>query len=441
MAMRDGAKQLAKRPKGWHVAVVVVMVLAGLIVIYVATTKARLDRRLKALRAAGYPTTIAELAEYNKLPLGAPNAAGVYRRAFAVFAPPDWANTPYFGSAQLPDRGKPLPEPMIRVISQCLEDNKQCLSLLHEAAGIRDCDYDSDRLNPGTTLPLADIRYCTHLLVLGAVYHSHSGDPNVAAKCIEDGLRLADSIQREPSTVGYVTRVACMDMTLNGLERSLSVTTFTDKQLAELDEALATTAGTLDVMQVLVLERCLTIEMCRDPSLRYGPSGGVGPWMRPSVTKMGITDTLNYMEDCMRAARLPPAERLEAFREATQKMDGLSFIHLPMRLVSLKTSHMTELAELDARACARIILARTALPVERYRLATGQLPERLGDLVPQYLTQVPVDPFDRQPIRYRRTEPGYVLYSVDMDGQDHGGQERPDDSTGGPYDWCFIVKH
>jgi len=52
---------------------------------------------------------------------------------------------------------------------------------------------------------------------------------------------------------------------------------------------------------------------------------------------------------------------------------------------------------------------------------------------------VPVDPFDGRPIRYRRTDPGYLLYSVDTDGQDHGGRERSDAQQGEPYDWCFIV--
>jgi hypothetical protein len=79
------------------------------------------------------------------------------------------------------------------------------------------------------------------------------------------------------------------------------------------------------------------------------------------------------------------------------------------------------------------------LAVERYRLAGGKVPERLEELVPQYLSEVPSDPFDGNPIRYRHADPGYCLYSISDDGQDNGGKEKADVSSGAPYDWCFIV--
>jgi hypothetical protein len=52
---------------------------------------------------------------------------------------------------------------------------------------------------------------------------------------------------------------------------------------------------------------------------------------------------------------------------------------------------------------------------------------------------VPSDPFDGNPIRYRRADPGYCLYSISDDGQDNGGREKTDVASGAPYDWCFIV--
>lgn len=438
--MENSGKQPARRLKGWHVALAVLLALIGLTTLYVVVTRNRLGRRLEALRAAGYPTTFAELAEYNKLPAGSPNAASAYVAAFAAFVPlPDGANTPCLGTAQLPDRGKPLPEPMARAISEYLASNRQCLALLHEAAGIRDCDYGCDPLHPGETSPHDAIRRCAQLLALGAIHHLHNGDPNAAVRCIEDGLRLADSLRQEAATTSYVVRVTCLALALKGLEQGLNVATFTDGQLTELDEALATTAGTHDLTHVLVGERCLMLEMCRDPSLMTRRGQSIGSRTFSRVTRTGVDDTLSYMEDCIRAAKLPPAQRLEAYREAIQKVKDLSFIHFSIRLDTWGTSHMAELAEFHARACARIDLARVALAVERYRLATGKLPEQLDELVPRYLERVPIDPFGNQPIRYRRTEPGYLLHSIDTDGRDDGGHERKDDNADGPYDLCFIV--
>jgi len=89
-------------------------------------------------------------------------------------------------------------------------------------------------------------------------------------------------------------------------------------------------------------------------------------------------------------------------------------------------------------------LATTALAVERFRQKQGQLPKNLKELVPRFLHEIPTDPFDGKPIRFRRLAEGYVVYSVGADGHDDGGRERPerkrfnDNST---YDITFIVEH
>jgi hypothetical protein len=49
------------------------------------------------------------------------------------------------------------------------------------------------------------------------------------------------------------------------------------------------------------------------------------------------------------------------------------------------------------------------------------LPDQLSELVQDYLPAVPIDPFDGQPIRYRRTDDGFLLYSVGADRTDDGG--------------------
>jgi hypothetical protein len=424
--------------KGWHVVLAAIAAVLGLIVLYVVVARARLDRRLATLRAAGYPMSFTDLAEYNRLPAGAVSAADVYMQAFAAYVPPlDAANTPHLGTARWPDRGVLLPEPMVKAVSQCLAGNQQCLLLLHEAAEIQDCDYDWDWSKYATGMPqLADLRHCAQLLGLGAAYYAHMGDPNAAVRCVEDGLRLADSLRREPLLISYLVRTACIGLMLGNLERGLNVAVFTDGQLARLDRTLMAAAGTCDLTQALITERCAMIEMCRSPSLIGTPPKGIGPHMLPGVTRVGIEDTLNYMGDCIEASRLPLTERLAGFREATRKVEDLSVLHVMIKMLA---PAMGRVAESDSRSRAGIDLARTALAIERYRLATGRLPERLEELVPQYLNDVPTDPFDGQPIRYKRTNPGYLLYSVLEDGQDNDGRERDPKDRNQPCDWPFIV--
>jgi len=423
--------------KGRHVLLAAAVLLVGAIVLYIVIHRGDIERRLAALRAAGYPTTFAELAEYTKLPEGAENAAELYTRAFAAFvAPVDEVNVPLLGQAQWPDRGATLLEPMAKAVSECLASNQQCLLRLREAAALADCRYGWD-FWPG--IPEAHVqtmRRCGQLLSLGAVHHMQRGDTDAATVCIKEGLRLSDSMRREPALIGYLIRIALINTALGGLERSLSLGAFTDSQLNEIDAALVRTGGTLDFTMVLATERCFMIETCRDPSL-LGPAGQTAPVrLPPGMRGTWMTDILDLMEDHIAASRLPPRERLKRFRQADDRVQQLSVLHV---MIKMMAPGMSRVAEHDVRVRARLDLARTALALERYRLAAGRAPVQLPELVPQYLERVPLDPFDEQPIRYRRTDPGYLLYSVDADGQDHGGRERDDTRKDESYDLCFTV--
>ncbi len=66
--------------------------------------------------------------------------------------------------------------------------------------------------------------------------------------------------------------------------------------------------------------------------------------------------------------------------------------------------------------------AAVLLAVERFRLRHGRWPEALAELVPDFLSAVPLDPLDGRPLRLRRLEDGVVVYSVGLDGKDDGGR-------------------
>jgi hypothetical protein len=68
-------------------------------------------------------------------------------------------------------------------------------------------------------------------------------------------------------------------------------------------------------------------------------------------------------------------------------------------------------------------LARTAIALERYRLACGEFPGSLDMLAPRFIGTVPHDVIGGQPLHYRRTNKGqFILYSVGWNGRDDGGK-------------------
>ncbi len=67
-------------------------------------------------------------------------------------------------------------------------------------------------------------------------------------------------------------------------------------------------------------------------------------------------------------------------------------------------------------------LCLTAIALKRYSLRHGNYPAKLDALVPEFLSVVPVDYMDGQPIKCRlNTDGSFTLYSVGEDGKDGGG--------------------
>ena len=68
----------------------------------------------------------------------------------------------------------------------------------------------------------------------------------------------------------------------------------------------------------------------------------------------------------------------------------------------------------------RLLAVELALRCYRYEKAAA--PARLDDLVTNYLSHVPLDPFGAKPLSYRPLGTNWLLYSVGSDGTDDGGR-------------------
>ncbi|MDB6059473.1 MAG: hypothetical protein JWO95_3317 [Verrucomicrobiales bacterium] len=67
-------------------------------------------------------------------------------------------------------------------------------------------------------------------------------------------------------------------------------------------------------------------------------------------------------------------------------------------------------------------LAIMAIAIKRYQLRHGKAPETLTALVPEFCSEVLLDPMDWKPLRYRVNADGsFTLYSIGDDGKDDGG--------------------
>jgi hypothetical protein len=78
------------------------------------------------------------------------------------------------------------------------------------------------------------------------------------------------------------------------------------------------------------------------------------------------------------------------------------------------------------RAATTTDHVRLACSLERFRMARGAYPEKLAELVPEFIPEIPAEIVNGEPYRYRRTDDGsFVLYSVGLDLHDDGGMVDP----------------
>jgi hypothetical protein len=80
------------------------------------------------------------------------------------------------------------------------------------------------------------------------------------------------------------------------------------------------------------------------------------------------------------------------------------------------------LRTMDGITVAMQRLLDTELAIHLFREKQGRLPQKLDELVPDYLDAVPLDPFSEQALVYRPENGSYLLYSVAPDGMDNQGR-------------------
>ena len=343
---------------------------------------------------------------------------------------------------------EPLPDDLKALLEQHIGNNAKALALLHEVGAGFDGRYPVD-LSKGwvaATQHITSVRDSVMLLGLEAVLGAEHRDPNGTARAIEAALSVAGSLDQEPMLSSHTVRMWGSVWAAWALERALRHVEFTEGQLARLHRAFGDIRGRDGLQRALVGNRCIFLRIFEKPtSLDSRVFGRLPPVPVSEVyDALGLSARegivfLDHAQECIRIAGLPASRRLRASKDADTRYLRRAGAHLLSKVASLSGLILQE-----TPAVAWLEVTKTALAVERYRLARGKLPEALGQLVPDYLPAVPEDPFDGTPLRYRRTERGFVVYSVGEDGNDDGGKAAPPAAQGKPaaheYDITFTIE-
>jgi hypothetical protein len=417
------------------------------------------DTRVLAIRQKGYPASLRELdAWYTQIP-ESQNAATVLTKAFSQPGLADNSSTLAVLSDKslMPSRGQLLDDEAKAELNAVLATNQALLDLLHSAATLTNSRYPAD-LTQGfqTLLPhLAKVKGSVQLLTAEALLEASNGDIEKALGALRAAGSVADSLAEEPLLISQLVRIAGWGIISKRTELILNGATLSDGQLSVLQALFRDAERPNAMARGLAGERAsgLGVFMGSQDQLNLFGAANSPPAlkdrMRASLFFGLLKSTgllhkdkafyLDVMATNVAAAEAPFPERLMLARQA-----NAAALSPPNKLLIFSRMLLPALGKAiqrDGEHAARIRTTQTAIAIERFRRAhSGNLPGDLSDLVPTYIALLPRDPFDGQPLRFKRLASGYVVYSVGSDLRDDGGSEGDPKKPGSAKDITFILE-
>ena len=292
-----------------------------------------------------------------------------------------------------------------------------------------------------TLLPhVQEARSVAQLLDYDARLKTHDNDLASACHDVKAILFASRALGDEETAISQLVRLAVDGVAVRALERSLANGRASEQTLLDLQTEFEQEAKTPFFLTGLRGERaCLNyfLENIQEGKVTFGEYHRLmtsPAWFAPLASRptneimlqlnsmrMYLNmrgeraQMLHYLNELVELAKLPPWEALKAI-----EAKDIALIHDPP-LWTILCANVSKVCVAGVRGQAALRTACTALAMERFRLAKGRWPEKLSELVPEYLAETPVDPFDGQPLRLVRKGQAIIVYSVGIDKEDNGG--------------------
>lgn len=257
------------------------------------------------------------------------------------------------------------------------------LAMLDGGAGLVSCRFL-------WTEELPNLRAMRELATAGSLrtrQRLQAGDRAGALASTISSLRHLRVFMPEAPVIAHMVRSTVLDIALGDIQHFLEHTP-PGSERARLRELVDSQIMPNAIEGLLIAERAWLVRKVDE---------GEHWIVRPAARHFAV-GMLDYLSRAIEIARSPWPERLRRLQEMPE----------PRLMAGMKRPIRT-----TARATALAQAMSACLQIEQHRHTHGTLPEALNDST--------FDPFSGQPLKYRREEGGYVVYSVGDNGTDDGG--------------------
>ena len=252
-----------------------------------------------------------------------------------------------------------------------------------------------------------DTREAAKLLRCDAMLRAQDNDCDGAAESCRALVNTARAIKDHPSIIAQLVRIAIQAIAVGAPSNELwpqgDVSEENLKKLQEMLEAEVTADG---LEQAMRGERALghqAYSLGQFPVIIFGG---------------GYPEYLRMLNGEVKAARLKDTERDAAFRKLQDKYSTGQNV-----LTRQSTRAMMKINEASRRAHAQLGVAIVGVAAERFRSKQAHWPSGIDELIKAGLLKEHCrDPYDGNPLRWKRVPTGVIIYSVGPDKIDNGGK-------------------
>lgn len=391
--------------------------------------------RIAALKAAGEPLTLAEMA-MPQIP-EKDNAAPLYIKAFESrvpdhffeityrlthteqYGPPsdkDWANAESTLKQcselfKLIDKAQSKPKFYMPIDKNIIQDPQ---------------NYDDKKSGTAQTKIFEIQGYsirAARLYAVKAAVCARKGDSQGMVSAIEAPIRMGDVLDNR-FLDDHFAKVAVLRISFAGMRDAIGYCTPNQAQLEKLDSILAGVNSKKSYVQSLRGQRVLLLKRSEYMKNEYG-------WL-PTY----YTDIVCYLDAVDRQIKNYGLSYKEAKSKGLLDEGKKLPIYFPLSWFNIHA--LSQAMALNYVVEAEIACGRAALAVEAYKNKFGIYPGKLSEVRPIGKLQIPNDPFTGKPLMYRPLKNGYVIYSLGGNQKDDGGvNERVNKSAKGADDICW----
>jgi len=370
------------------------------------------------------------------------NAALAYQPAFEVMDTDDWPGI-WQEAVEAINPGQSPPAEEVEFdfasheLGEFLNEHAGEMAVIRKAAALPDCRFERDYGRPSFDMLIpeqAHLRDAARLMDIDARHKVAKGDPRGALENINAMFAMSRHAASEPHLVPALFSMAINNMGVRTLETVLTSAPLDAEDLQTLDLQESVSYRRLVARGLRMEEAMGLLFFCawggEVKSMGFEETDLDDLFETPGTAALyrvfHLAEDLASYREHLRTYHVGAAEPYYATQGKWSDFKKALEIEGAGVLTSLMLPNLTGVVEAVQRTEAWHRAAMLGVATYRYQAKHGRLPAALGDLSPEFVNIIPRDPFDGEPMRFRLTDEGCVIYALGKDLVDNGG---------GPIEW------